>query len=65
MFSLFAIFLLVLVILGGGLTVAARYTGHWRPGERFARALPALVALLGVLAVCLVGWLLALAFAPR
>ena len=65
MFSLFAILLLVLLIVCGGLFIAARYTGHWRPGDRFARALPALVALLGVLAACLVGWVLAIAFASR
>ena len=65
MFSLFMILLLVLLFVGGGVLIAARHTGHWSPGDRFAQALPALVTLLAVFAACLVGWLLALAFAPR
>lgn len=65
MFSLFVILLLVLVIVGGGVLIAARSTGHWSPGDRFAQVLPALAAILAVFAVCLVGWLLTLTFAPR
>jgi hypothetical protein len=65
MFSLVMILLLVLLIVGGGLLIATRYTGLWSPGDRFAQALPALVTLLAVFAACLVGWLLAIAFAPR
>lgn len=65
MFSLFVMLLLALLVVAGGVLIAARYTGHWSPGDRFAQSLPALVALLVVFAACLVGWLLAIAFAPR
>ena len=65
MLSLFILLLLVLLIVGSGVLIAAKYTGHWSPGDRFVQALPALVTLLAVFTACLVGWLLALAFAPR
>ena len=63
MFSLIAIFLLVLLIVGGLVFSVMWFTGRWRQHDRLASMLPPLVALIGVLAACLVGWALAVALA--
>ena len=58
MSSLFAILLLALFAVGGIAYATARRTGRIGQSGRFARAGPALAALVGVLVVWLMGWLL-------
>ena len=62
MSSLFAILLLALFAVGGIAYATARRTGRIGQSGRFARAGPALAALVGVLVVWLMGWLLSVVF---